>query len=123
MPQLIVAAAFLILLFAGGFVLSPGPQPGTPPVEHRPLAAGSIENAIQEIEERTSRLESAVEMRRTAWTPELRATFDRQMLYIDQSLAECRYGLLDKPNDGVYQELMLGAYREKTRLLEEFAEY
>ena len=83
----------------------------------------SVQATIQDIEQRIGRLESLIDLRRTSWSPEMRGMFDRQMLYVDQSLAECRQGLASTPDDDVYEDLMLGAYREKVRLLEEFSDY
>jgi len=78
---------------------------------------------IQQLEQDVSRLSETIEQRKSAWNPELRAAFDRNMYYVNQSLAECRHQLNDNPSDDVSQELMLNAYREKVRLLEGFQSF
>lgn len=78
---------------------------------------------IQQLEQDVSRLSETIEQRKNSWNPELRAAFDRNMYYINQSLAECRHQLSDNPSDDVSQELMLNAYREKVRLLEGFQSF
>jgi len=75
------------------------------------------------MEEKINELAQAVEQRKTTWNPELREAFQRNMIYVDQSLAECRHDLDDNPADDVSQELMLGVYREKMRLLASFSEF
>ena len=52
-----------------------------------------------------------------------RIAFERNLLYVDQTLVECRHQLNDNPADDVSQELMLNAYREKVRLLEGFDKF
>lgn len=84
-------------------------------------ASGS--NDVEDIEQRIGQLQAQVEERREEWQPQVRSSFDRNMLYIDQSLAECRQRLRANPYDDLSQELMLNAYREKVRLLEGFSDY
>lgn len=129
-PQLAVAAAALLLAFAATVFVarSDATRYDSGSSEERAatsrhLHAESITAAISEIEQRVGRLEATVEQRRPVWNAELRTAFDRQMLYVDQSLAECRQGLRANPYDDVCQDLMLTAYREKVRLLEGFANY
>jgi hypothetical protein len=125
-PQLVLAVVVLIVALSAAWLTSR--RESVAPVVGGSFAANSahaasVQATIQEIEQRINRLDSIVELRRSSWSPELRSMFDRQMLYVDQSLAECRHGLTATPGDDVYEELMLGAYREKVRLLEEFSDY
>ena len=78
---------------------------------------------VAQMEERIKELAQTVEQRKRAWDPRLREAFQRNMIYVDQSLAECRHDLDDNPADDVSQELMLGVYREKMRLLASFSEF
>jgi hypothetical protein len=68
-------------------------------------------------------MSQTVEQRKNSWDPELRSAFERNLLYVDQSLIECRHQLNDNPADDVSQELMLNAYREKVRLLASFENF
>lgn len=128
--QMAAAAATLVLVFAAGLLaarsgLAPrGPEAAaTQTAESQRAQAQSVAAAITDIEQRVGRLEETVEQRMPVWNAELRTAFDRQMFYVDQSLAECRQGLRANPYDDVCQDLMLTAYREKVRLLEGFSNY
>jgi anti-sigma-K factor RskA len=127
-PQIIASAAALAIVISIGVILSrrdSGPlqlaasQGLVTPSEIRPLS----QTDLQLLEKQINKLSETVEQRKDSWDPELRNTFERNLLYIDQSLVECRHQLNDNPGDSVSQELMLNAYREKVRLLEGFERF
>ena len=92
--------------------------------EQSVLSANLLSNTdMQQMEQRINELKETVDQNKIAWNPELRVTFDRSLLYVDQSLIECRRELSSNPGDPISQELMLNAYREKMRVLEEFARF
>lgn len=111
-----VSAAVLFLRQDGppGMNVTTGAAPGG--LEVNPLSTSDF----QQIEKQINQLSESVEQRKIEWDPELRSAFERNLLYVDQCLAECRHQLSDNPADYVSQELMLNAYREKVRLLEGF---
>src|SRR5512143_1174160 len=122
-PQMIAAAAALAMMISIGVILSRRDRPlqlaaqgVITPADIRPLS----QTDLQQLEKQISQLSETVEHRKDSWDPELRNTFERNLLYIDQSLVECRHQLNDNPADSVSQELMLNAFREKVRLLEGF---
>ena len=130
--QIAIAASsiFLVTLSIGLLRLSGASQQTvtTSPVESQMVVApqpASVEDApkIDEIIQRLSELKSSVELRKAGWNPEVRALFDRDILYIDQTLAECHHALLNNPKDDVCREMMFNACREKMRLLEGFSDY
>src|SRR5215470_793742 len=127
-PQMIATAAAIAIVVSTGIILSrrdngtiqvadAGNTLSTP--EFRPLAQADL----QLLEKQISQLSNTVEQRKDSWDPELRNAFERNLLYVNQSLAECRHQLSDHPGDDVSQELMLNAYREKIRLLEGFDKF
>ena len=128
-PQMVASAAALAIIISVG-VLITGRN-----VAHDQSTVASVTGVntnnlqrlsnpdIQQLEQDVSRLSETIEQRKSAWNPELRAAFDRNMYYVNQSLAECRHQLNDNPSDDVSQELMLNAYREKVRLLEGFQSF
>jgi anti-sigma-K factor RskA len=128
--QIAVAAALLIAVASAALIFfrsnsSPPPEQVTP---NRPTAVQAKSPApeiinIEELERRIDNLKAIVEQRKHNWDPQLRAAFDRDMLYVDQSLIECHHALSDNPADDVSKELMLNAYREKMRLLEGFSQF
>jgi hypothetical protein len=128
-PQMVASAAALAIIISVG-VLITGRNVAR---EQNTVASVTEVNAqnlqrlsnpdIQQLEQDVSRLSETIEQRKSTWNPELRAAFDRNMYYVNQSLAECRHQLNDNPSDDVSQELMLNAYREKVRLLEGFQSF
>ncbi|HXG68354.1 MAG TPA: zf-HC2 domain-containing protein [Blastocatellia bacterium] len=130
-PQLAAATAAAVLVASVGIITlrqnaaAPAPQVAE---EQAGLSSTGIvrlsnDPTFQQYEQRINQLKQSVEQRMIAWNPELRMTYERNMLYVDQSLAECRQELNDDPADKDSQELMLNAYREKVRLLEGFSKF
>lgn len=127
-PQMIAGAAALVIVLSTVIIVSRrDSQPADSfigsargvPSEVTPLS----NTDLQQLEKQISHLSETVEQRKNSWDPELRSAFERNLYYIDQSLIECRHQLNDNPADGVSQELMLNAYREKVRLLEGFEKF
>ena len=127
-PQIIAGAAALTIVVSIGVIVSrrdsipnglPGANSFVPPGEVTPLSRADM----QQLEKQISRLSETVEQQKESWDPALRTAFERNLLYIDQSLLECRHQLKNNPADDVSQELMLAAYREKVRLLEGFEKF
>ena len=81
------------------------------------------EPGLEELEGHINQLRAVIEVRQAQWNPELKTSYDRSLIHIDQSLADCRQALKQDPSDRVSQELMLDAYREKARVLEGFADF
>lgn len=127
-PQLIAGAAALAIIVSIGVIVSRrgGGQPQLSASVGR-LSSTDVtplsQADLQQLEKQISQLSVTVEQRKESWDPELRTAFERNLLYIDQSLVECRHQLKDNPADNVSQELMLNAYREKVRLLEGFEKF
>lgn len=127
-PQIIAGAAALVIVVSisvilsrrdGGTLESPAAGANVRPSDVTPLSRADM----QQLEKQISRLSETVEQRKNSWDPELRTAYERNLLYIDQSLVECRHQLKANPADDVSQELMLTAYREKVRLLEGFEKF
>ncbi|HSF23793.1 MAG TPA: zf-HC2 domain-containing protein [Blastocatellia bacterium] len=129
LPQTAAIAATLVIAVSAGVLFSRQVAPteqatmagaaGTGGLTATPLSNSDF----QQIEQQINRLSESVELRKVEWDPELRSAFERNLLYIDQSLAECRHQLNGNPADDVSHELMLNAYREKVRLLEGFEHF
>ncbi len=131
-PQFAAAIAVFTgtLVMMGWMLLHPpatGPNPLLTrvalPTEARLVAMGDAaprpERAV--LEESIARLSRSLDRRRENWNPELRRVFERNMAIIDQSLAECEQVLRRNPRDVDAEEMLLAAYREKLRVLQEFA--
>lgn len=127
-PQMIATAAALAIVVSTGIILSRRDN-GTVQSAvalNAPVTSDTTplsQSDLQLLEKQISQLSATVEQRKDTWDPELRTAFERNLLYVNQSLAECRHQLNDHPGDDVSQELMLTAYREKIRLLEGFEKF
>jgi hypothetical protein len=127
-PQVIAGAAALAIVVSIGVMVSRRDSGQTQTTakaadamvsEVRPLS----QTDLQLLEKQITQLSETVEQKKDSWDPALRTAYERNLLYIDQSLVECRHQLKDDPTDDVSQELMLNAYREKVRLLEGFEKF
>ena len=127
-PQLLASAAALVIVATVTVTLLRRQQGsmdlastgGIPTVgERTPLS----HRDVAQMEEKINELARTVEQRKGTWNPALREAFQRNLIYVDQSLEECRLDLDANPADDVSQELMLGVYREKMRLLASFSEF
>ena len=123
-PQLVAGAAALVIVISIGIIATQRDSPRSADGGVQQTNLVPLSNVdVQQLEKQISKLSQSVEERKTSWDPELRTAFERNLYYIDQSLAECRHQLKDNPADDVSQELMLNAYREKVRLLEGFEKF
>lgn len=128
-PQMAAGAAAIVIIISIGVITL---RRDTPDADSQAGAgnrlsaveASPLSNPdVQQIEAKINARSQSVELRKSDWPKELRDAYDRNMLYIDQTLAQCRHHLRDNPADDVSQELMLNAYWEKLRVLEEFEKF
>lgn len=63
-----------------------------------------------------------VEMNKARWSPQMRATFDRNLKVIDDAVNTSLNDLSKNPNDEVSQEMLNAALNEKLAILKEFAD-
>jgi hypothetical protein len=83
----------------------------------------AMDSNLRDMEQRINNLKAVVDERSAGWNPQIKSSFNKDMSYIDQTLAQCHHDLSDNPQDDVARELMLNAYREKVRLLEGFNDF
>ncbi|MEW6729913.1 MAG: zf-HC2 domain-containing protein [Acidobacteriota bacterium] len=126
MPQMAGVMALLVMAIVVVGSLSYQPQqailmaPARTTLVAKPLA--HVMNPEEaELRSAIDRLTQAVEQRRQNWDPQMQELFDRNLAIVDRSLAECRQLLLRNPHDQIAQEMMIVAYKEKLRLLEQFS--
>ena len=83
----------------------------------------AMDSNLRDMEQHINNLKAQVDERSVAWNPQLKSSFNRDMSFIDETLAQCHHDLSDNPQDDVCREMMLNAYREKVRLLEGFNDF
>jgi hypothetical protein len=63
-----------------------------------------------------------VEARKASWNPRMRASFDRSVSVLDQTVAESLADLRNNPHDEVAEEMLNSAIRDKLELMRDFGE-
>jgi hypothetical protein len=66
--------------------------------------------------------EQRVAARKATWNPRMRASFDRSVYVLDQSVNDSLNDLRQNPHDEVAEETLNAALRDKIELLREFGE-
>ena len=66
--------------------------------------------------------EQRVAARKASWNPRMRASFDRSVYFLDQSVKDSLDDLQKNPHDEVAEETLNAALRDKIELLREFGE-
>jgi len=66
--------------------------------------------------------EQRVAARKASWNPRMRASFDRSVMVLDQTVNESLDDLRQNPHDEVAEEVLNAALRDKIELLREFGE-
>jgi anti-sigma-K factor RskA len=131
LPQLTASAAALVIALSIGIMtFRHEPANNAQPVNianMTPAPNGNVERLsnpeLSALEQQIDHLSANIDQKKGEWTPELRDAYERNLLYVNQSLVECRHQIQDNPADDTAQELMLNAYREKVRLLEGFQNF
>ncbi len=126
-----VAAAFVLVITIGAAVLKnantialPSAQPTHfTSSDKNILSHAEVVGEFKDFEQRINELKESVEQRKDFWGPELRISFERNMIYVDQSLNDCRQQLTSNPADETCKEFLKNAYNEKIRVLDGFAKF
>ena len=86
------------------------------------VSAAKVRDRISQRQQLISFWNQRVEYNKARWSPEMRETFDRNLLVIDQAVNESINSLSQNPDDEVSEEMLNAALNEKLSLLKEFAE-
>lgn len=94
----------------------------------RPASAGQFE-ASTDVNDRVFQRTQAinywnqrVEMNKARWSPEMRATFDRNLRVIDDAVAKSLSDLNQNPHDEVSEQMLNESLNDKLALLKEFSD-
>lgn len=89
------------------------------------LATNALMNVMKpeeaEVQNSIDRLMRTVEQKRVRWDPSVQSIFQRNLGIVDRSIEETQQLVKSNPDDHIAYEMMLLAYKEKQRLLEQFA--
>ena len=66
--------------------------------------------------------EQRVEARKASWNPRMRASFERSVNVLDETVKDSLADLRDNPHDEIAEEMLNSAIRDKIELMREFGE-
>jgi hypothetical protein len=128
LPQLAAGAAALVV--AAASVTALGVRYAS--TSARPERAASVRRVVSDdsyprtyLEPHEASIhywEQRVEARKASWNPRMRASFDRSVYFLDQSVNDSLNDLRQNPHDEVAEETLNAALRDKIELLREFGE-
>jgi hypothetical protein len=128
LPQLAVGAAALVVAAASLTALgvryaTTNAPAGRVASVRRVVSDDSYPRTYLEPHEASLRYwEQRVEARKASWNPRMRASFDRSVYFLDQSVNDSLNDLRQNPHDEVAEETLNAALRDKIELLREFGE-
>ena len=128
LPQLAAGVAALVVAVASATALTVRYAAPAAPAER---AAGMRRVVADEfyprayLEQHQASLnywEQRVQARKASWNPRMRASFDRSVYVLDQTVSDSLNDLRQNPHDEVAEEMLNSALRDKIELLREFGE-
>jgi hypothetical protein len=129
LPQLAAGAAALVVAAATATTLAVRPASPDARTEDR---GGVVRRVVSDefyprtfLEPHEASLqywEQRVQARKASWNPRMRASFDRSVHVLDQTVSESIDDLRQNPHDEVAEEMLNSALRDKIELLREFGE-
>lgn len=127
LPQLAAGAAALVVaaasLTALGVRYTATDAPARNGSVRRVVSDDTYPRAYLDSHEASLRYwEQRVEARRASWNPRMRASFDRSVYVLDQSVSDSLNDLRQNPHDEMAEEMLNAALRDKIELLREFGE-
>jgi hypothetical protein len=86
------------------------------------LSAANVLDRTRQQQQMIDYWNQRVEMNKVRWSPQMRATFDRNLKVIDQAVNDSMNELSKNPHDEVSEEMLNAALNEKLAILKEFAD-
>jgi len=124
LPQLAASAAAIVLLVSlatvvglrrwGGY--------GTPPAAPAANLASDLGDRFLQRRQVIDYWNQRVELNKARWSPEMRATFERNMKVIDQAVADSVNELNRNPHDEISEQMLNESLNDKLALLKEFSD-
>jgi anti-sigma-K factor RskA len=123
-PRMATVAAALIFIVVGGLIFKNAitAQNQVSTENNAPMKELKGEE-LQPYEQRINELKDIVEQKKKSWDTDLRLSFERSMVSVEDSLNESRREFSNNPDDEDCRELLFKAYKEKVRILEGFANF
>lgn len=124
LPQLATSAVAIVVLVSlatvvglrrwGGY--------GVPATVTQVAASNENDQVWQRQQQVISYWNQRIEVNKVRWSPEMRATFDRNMKFIDEAVANALEDLKRNPHDEVSEQMLNEALNDKLTLLQDFSD-
>ena len=127
LPQLAAATAAIVLVVSlatvvglrrfGGY--------GVPAAAPPQVEASNVSDINDRIWQRRQVIDywnQRVELNKARWSPEMRATFDRNLKYIDEAITNSLDELSRNPHDEVSEQMLNESLNDKLTLLKDFSD-
>lgn len=125
LPQLAASTAAIVLVVSlatvvglrrfGGY----GPSAAPPPLQ---AEASDVNDRIWQRRQVIDYWNQRVELNKARWSPEMRATFDRNLKLINDSIATSMDELSRNPHDEISEQMLNESLNDKLTLLKDFSD-
>jgi hypothetical protein len=122
-PQLASLTAAIVLCVSLITVVGVRRLGNSSPTEPTTVATGSsVNDRVWQRQQVINYWNQRVELNKTRWSPEMRATFDRNMQVIDQAVSQSLNELNHNPHDEISEQMLNESLNDKLALLKEFSD-
>jgi hypothetical protein len=123
LPQLATAAAAIVLVVSLATVVGLRRFGGYPvPPASQQAEASNINDRIWQRRQVIDYWNQRVELNKARWSPEMRATFERNLKTIDDSIATSLDELTRNPHDEISEQMLNESLNDKLALLKDFSD-
>ncbi|HXC69298.1 MAG TPA: hypothetical protein VN644_04955 [Pyrinomonadaceae bacterium] len=122
LPQLATSVVAIVLLVSLATVVALRRSSGYVTPVTQVAASNENDPVWQRQQQVISYWNQRVELNKVRWSPEMRATFDRNMKTIDEAVANAVEDLKRNPHDEVSEQMLNEALNDKLTLLQDFSD-
>ena len=99
-------------------------ESATPPIAKEAIFQSntSVSDRVFQRQQLISYWNQRVELNKTRWSPEMRATFERNLQVIDQAVSQSLNELDRNPHDEISEQMLNESLNDKLALLKEFSD-
>ncbi len=124
LPQLVASTAAIVLLVALTTVVGLRRWgTGVPTTQATAVVEGSdVNDRVLQREQAISYWKQRVEINKARWSPEMRETFERNLVFINEAVANSLNELKQNPHDKFSEQMFNEAMDDKLALFKEFSD-
>jgi len=122
LPQLTAAAVAIVLLVSLVTVVGVRRWQASGPVEQVVNNSTNVNDRFEQRQQAINYWNQRVELNKARWSADMRETFDRNMLVIEQTVATSLEELKKNPHDEISEQMLNESLNDKLALLKEFSD-